>query len=190
MATASKALSVALTVCRGDAHLFVPRTTKFADCVRYNTFMNRLNKKRQLSPLEQFADRCIHWIGSPASLIVHSLFFITSLTLGVFGVPWVAVLLVLNTTVSLEAIYLAILIQISINRNTKSLEEVEENIDEIQENVGDIEESLEELELDGEEESHLGEGGRIIDPEPDPVATMAVTSRSALENFGGMENIK
>ena len=72
------------------------------------------------------------WIGSPASLVVHTLFFASAFILGIAGVPWDRVLLVLTTIVSLEAIYLSIFIQMSVNRNTESLRDVEENLDEIQ----------------------------------------------------------
>ncbi len=58
------------------------------------------------------------------------------------------VLLVLTTLVSLEAIYMAIFIQMAVNRNTQSLYEVEEDIEEIQEDVGEIQEDVGEIQED------------------------------------------
>lgn len=68
--------------------------------------------------------------------------------MGFVGVPWNDILLVLTTIVSLEAIYLAIFIQISVNRNTQSLLEVEEDIDEIQEDIDEIQEDVDEIQED------------------------------------------
>ncbi len=91
-------------------------------------------------------DRIIAWIGSVPSLIFHSCVFTGFLLLTLWGpFPRDLVLLVWNTIVSLEAIYLAIFIQFTVNRNTKSLREVEQDIDEIQEDVDEIQEDVEEL---------------------------------------------
>ena len=91
------------------------------------------------------------WIGSPASLIVHTILFISSFGAVWFGyISFESMLLVLTTIVSLEAIYLAIFIQMTINFTTASLEEVEQDIDEIQEDVGEIQEDVEELQEDVE----------------------------------------
>jgi chromosome segregation ATPase len=53
--------------------------------------------------------------------------------------------------VSLEAIYLSILIQIAVNKNTESLEEVEEDLDEIQEDLEEIAEDVDEIQEDIDE---------------------------------------
>jgi low affinity Fe/Cu permease len=99
-------------------------------------------------PTERFTT----WIGSTESLVVHTIFFIAAFGVGFFHfATWELVLLVLTTVVSLEAIYLAIFIQITVNRNTESLREVEEDIDEIQEDVEDIGEDIEGLEKDVDE---------------------------------------
>jgi uncharacterized protein YoxC len=60
-------------------------------------------------------------------------------------------LLVLTTVVSLEAIYLAIFIQFTVNRQAQSLKEVEEDVESIQENVEELEEHVEEIKEDVEE---------------------------------------
>lgn len=98
--------------------------------------------------LERSAARFTDWIGSTSSLIVHSIAFLVSFMLVFLGVSVDKVLLVLTTAVSLEAIYLAIFIQMTVNRNTQSLEEVEEDIDEIQEDVQGIEKDIDEIQED------------------------------------------
>ncbi len=91
-------------------------------------------------------------IGSVPSLIVHTIFFAVAFFLGVFGVfTWDNVLLILTTVVSLEAIYLAIFIQMSVNQNTESLREVEEDVDEIQEDVDEIQKDIDAIEQDVDE---------------------------------------
>ena len=91
------------------------------------------------------------WIGSPSSLIVHTVLFVSSFAAVWFGyISFQSMLLVLTLIVSLEAIYLSIFIQMTINFTTASLEEVEQDIDEIQEDVGEIQEDMEELQEDVE----------------------------------------
>lgn len=91
------------------------------------------------------------WVGSRSSLFVHTVLFLAAFALIVFGYQADRVLLVLTTIVSLEAIYLSIFIQMSVNRNTESLEEVEEDIDEIQEDVDEITEDIEDIQEDVDE---------------------------------------
>jgi len=99
-----------------------------------------------------FVERLTGWIGSIPSLIVHTFIFIGAFIAGVLGFEsWELILLVLTTIVSLEAIYLAIFIQMTVNRNTESLKEVEEDIDEIQEDVEELSEDLDEIQEDIEE---------------------------------------
>jgi hypothetical protein len=116
-------------------------------------------------------DRIVSSIGSVPSLIIHSLIFAGFFVIAALGlVSFEIMLLVLTTLVSLEAIYLAIFIQITVNRHTKSLLEVEEDLDEIQEDVEelgedveDIQEDIEEIQEDFEE---LGEDGQHLVREP------------------------
>jgi uncharacterized protein YoxC len=94
----------------------------------------------------------ITWIGSVPSIIFHSVVFLGFLTVTLLGVvSRDLILLIWNTIVSLEAIYLAIFIQFSVNRNTASLREVEEDIDEIQEDVEGLGEDVDEIQEDIEE---------------------------------------
>ncbi len=106
--------------------------------------------KAKAKPL--FVESITAWIGSVPSLIAHTLVFIGAFVAGALGLEsWELILLVLTTIVSLEAIYLAIFIQMTVNRNTESLKEVEEDIDEIQEDVEELSEDLDEIQEDIEE---------------------------------------
>ena len=92
------------------------------------------------------------WIGSVASLIVHTFLFIVSFLAGIFHVAdWNTILLVLTTIVSLEAIYLSIFIQMTVNRHAEELEDVSEDIDEIQEDVDEIQKDVDEIQGDVDE---------------------------------------
>jgi uncharacterized protein YoxC len=85
-------------------------------------------------------------------LLFHSILFSFFLVLTITQpAERTSILLIWNTIVSLEAIYLAIFIQFTVNRNTRSLEEVEEDIDEIQEDVEELGEDVDEIQEDIEE---------------------------------------
>ena len=102
----------------------------------------------QKTPLENV----VTWIGSPASVVIHTLAFVGFFGAALFNlVSFDRMLLVLTTLVSLEAIYLAIFIQMTVNQHTASLREVEENIDEIQEDVEEISEDIDEIQEDVDE---------------------------------------
>jgi peptidoglycan hydrolase CwlO-like protein len=101
--------------------------------------------------LEKIAIRATRWIGSIQSLIVHTIIFIVSFALVAFGVPFDRVLLVLTTVLSLEAIYLSIFIQMSVNRSERRLHAVSKDIDEIQEDIEEISEDVHEMQEDIEE---------------------------------------
>jgi peptidoglycan hydrolase CwlO-like protein len=103
-----------------------------------------------------FVENITRWIGSVTSVIVHTTLFIGAFVVGLVHLAaWDSVLLILTTIVSLEAIYLAIFIQISVNQNTESLREVEEDVDEIQKDIDAIEQDVDEIqEGDAEEERH------------------------------------
>lgn len=101
--------------------------------------------------IDSLAEKVTLWIGSPTSLVLHTLLFIAVLLLPAFGFALEKALLILTTAVSLEAIYLALFIQMSINRNTAQLEAVEEDLEDIQEEVEDISEDVEEMQKDVEE---------------------------------------
>ena len=85
------------------------------------------------------------WIGSGTSLAVHTIAFVTFFSLSFLRfLSWDLMFLILTTIVSLEAIYLAIFIQMTVNRQAAELAEVSEDVDEIQEDIEEIGEDLEE----------------------------------------------
>ena len=92
------------------------------------------------------------WIGSPASLVVHTIIFIGFFLAVHFDYfEYQEMLLVLTTIVSLEAIYLSVFIQMTINYTTQELAEVSEDIEEMQEDIGELQEDVEEISEDVEE---------------------------------------
>ena len=103
-------------------------------------------KMKNSTTLEGLSQKMTNAIGTTDSLVVHTVLFIGIFTLGFLGVSVDQILLVLTTIVSLEAIYLAIFIQMTVNRTTASLASVEEDIDDIQEDVDDIQEDVDSLE--------------------------------------------
>ncbi len=103
------------------------------------------------SVAEVIAEKFTSWLGSTTSIVVHTIVFIAAFAFVLFGVPLDTVLLTLTTVVSLEAIYLALFIQMSVNKNTKSLADVEEDIEEIAEDVEEIQEDVEGIEKDIDE---------------------------------------
>jgi len=89
------------------------------------------------------------WIGSVSSLVVHTVLFVISFAAALIGyIGWDTMLLVLTTVVSLEAIYLAIFIQMTVNRQTEELAEVSHDVDEIQEDIDEIQEDVDEIQDD------------------------------------------
>ncbi len=91
-------------------------------------------------------------VGSPKSIIVHTILFALSFFAAFSGyITFDRMLLILTTIVSLEAIYLAIFIQMTINYQGQDIAEVQEDIDEIQEDVEEISEDVGELQEDLEE---------------------------------------
>lgn len=81
-------------------------------------------------------------MGTPWSILAHSIFFASFFGLMFLGVDSDTVMLILTTAVSLEAIYLSLFIQMSVNKNTESLSGVEDDLDKTQEDVEDIEGAL------------------------------------------------
>jgi len=92
------------------------------------------------------------WVGSLQSIVIHTIVFILSfatVALGVFSFD--RMLLVLTTILSLEAIYLSLFIQMTVNYTTETIEEVQEDVGEIQEDMGEIQEDIDEMQEDVEE---------------------------------------
>jgi uncharacterized membrane protein len=108
------------------------------------------SSKRKIK-LEKSAEQATKWIGSTKSLIAHTVIFIVAFILPFFGISFERVLLVLTTIVSLEAIYLAIFIQMSVNKNSADIEDIQENVEDIQEEIEEIGEDVEEIQKDVDE---------------------------------------
>ena len=98
--------------------------------------------------VENFSQKMTRSIGSPTSIIIHTILFIGIFVLKLFNFSTEDVLLILTTLVSLEAIYLSIFIQMTVNQHSEDLEEVSEDIEDIQENVEEIQEDVEEISED------------------------------------------
>ncbi len=107
--------------------------------------MKKKNKKST-----DFAEKLTNSVGSIRSLIIHTIFFIGIFSLRFLEVPVSDILLILTTIVSLEAIYLSILIQITVNKQGQELEEVSEDIEEIQQDVDEIQRDVDEIQEDVE----------------------------------------
>ena len=120
--------------------------------------------KVPLNKLEMLALSVTRGVGSVTSVIIHTFMFTGAFALVFFGFDFDRVLLVLTTIVSLEAIYLSIFIQMSVNKNTQSIASVEKDIDEIQENIDEIQEDVEEIAEDVEHiEEHVEDIQENID---------------------------
>jgi len=99
-----------------------------------------------------FVEKITMWVGSVPSLLLHTTLFVGCFVLAILGdVSWDVMLLLLTTIVSLEAIYLSIFIQMTVNRHAQELAEVSEDVDEIQEDIDEIQEDVEEITHDVDE---------------------------------------
>ena len=120
--------------------------------------MDYIPRKRDMIKLRKFPERAIKWIGSIGSLVIHTILFASSFLLSSFKiVPFEQMLLVLTTIVSLEAIYLSIFIQMSVNRSNQFIEIIHEDVDEINENIDEISENIDEMQKEDEEEEENDE---------------------------------
>lgn len=107
---------------------------------------------KRRNPVEEAALSITRSVGSPTSIVVHTILFAGSfLAVNFDFISFDRMLLVLTTIVSLEAIYLAIFIQMTINYTTQAVEEVAEDVEEIQEDIDEIQEDVDELQEDVEE---------------------------------------
>jgi len=100
---------------------------------------------KNMENLEKLSDKLTNWIGTPVSIVAHTLFFVGIFVLKIFGVSVDQILLILTTAVSLEAIYLSIFIQMSVNKTKMKIAGVEKDIDDIQEGVQEISEDIEDI---------------------------------------------
>ena len=126
-------------------------------------------KERQKIIMEQGSKNVTKWIGSTQSVLLHTLLFLICFILPLIGIMTLErMLLVLTTVVSLEAIYLSIFIQMSLNMNNESIGIIQEDIVEIQKDVDEIGEGIDEM-LEDEEE--------VAESEEEIVASIKVLQR-------------
>jgi low affinity Fe/Cu permease len=101
-----------------------------------------------MEKLEKLSERLTVWLGTPVSILVHTFIFIGIFLLKLIGFSVDQILLILTTAVSLEAIYLSIFIQMSVNKTKIKIAGVEKDIDDIQEDVQEISEDIEDINED------------------------------------------
>ena len=112
-------------------------------------FTDAINGPRRL---QKTALAITRWVGSPPSIVVHTVLFAASFAAAL--THWISfdrMLLILTTIVSLEAIYLAIFIQMTLNVTNEAVEDIGEDVVEMQEDIGEIQEDVDELQEDVEE---------------------------------------
>lgn len=148
--------------------------------------------KKVLTEVDTVAERFTSWIGSPSSIILHTVVFIAAFALVLFDVPFDSILLILTTAVSLEAIYLALFIQMTVNKNTQSLADVEEDIEDIAEDVEGIEKDIDEIEKDIDEIQEDVEGIEKDEQEDDlhDEATMVTLNQLQTDMKKLMEDLQ
>lgn len=100
--------------------------------------------------VEKLAVTVTEWLGTPISIAVHTAVFILAFLSYFLGVQFEIVLLVMTTFLSIEAIYLSLFIQLSVNVTKQSIEGVEEDLGEIQEDVQGLEGGFGEIQEDFE----------------------------------------
>ncbi|MFA4818287.1 MAG: DUF948 domain-containing protein [Patescibacteria group bacterium] len=136
------------------------------------------------SKFDQRTSQATTWIGSKSSIIIHTMLFIACLALVGFGVSTEKVLLILTTAVSLEAIYLSIFIQYSVNQQTRTLKDVAEDIEEVTEDVDELTEEVEEISEDVEEISEdMGEISEDVEELSDSLANRANLQPASVGNL-------
>ena len=116
--------------------------------------------------MHELAKKITQWIGTPQSIIVHTIFFVAMLSWFYVDVPnRDHILLVLTTVVSLEAIYQMLFLQLTVNQHGKELTEVKTAMDEVTETVEEMQETVEEVQEtvgDIHESSHEDEASAVV----------------------------
>lgn len=142
--------------------------------------------KESTALIDVVSDRIMIGVGSTTSLIIHTILFIAAFASHLlFNWQFNTILLVLTTIVSLEAIYLAIFIQRSVNQQAERLEEVEEALDEVEETLDDVEESIEDVEesLNEAEEDIEGIPADTLKQLQKPMADLANQMKELVEEL-------
>jgi len=94
--------------------------------------------------MEKFAQKVTHWLGTPASLAFHTVFFFGMLLWCILDKKdRETLLLIFTLAVSLEAIYQMIFLQMTANKQGKELTEVKSTVAEVHESVETVQEAVE-----------------------------------------------
>ena len=154
------------------------------------TFEKKKVRFRSHDGIRKTALNITKWIGSPLSIIIHSVAFVVAFWASFVGlISFDRMLLVLTTIVSLEAIYLSLLIQMTINYTTQSIEEVAEDIEEIQEDVEELHEDVEDISEDMEEINEGEEEEEARDREQkDTLATIHSDLKRLVEDVNRLKS--
>lgn len=114
-----------------------------------------VKRHKQNKRFHNLSFQVTYWIGTPISILIHTLFFGGIFLLRLFRVDTESILLILTTAVSLEAIYLAIFIQMSVNRQASSLASLEDDLEDIQDDVDDISEDIDQIQAEDQEDDQV-----------------------------------
>ena len=136
--------------------------------------------------IDSLTDRLMRAVGTTASLLLHTLIFLFFLSSHwFFGLDFDTILLVLTTVVSLEAIYLAIFIQRSVNQQSLRLNEVEEALDDVEESIDEVEETLDDVEeaLDEAEEDIADIAKDTVKQMEEPLDEVVAEMKKMLKEF-------
>lgn len=93
--------------------------------------------KKRRSTLEKLSIKATRWIGTPQSILIHTILFIGIFTLTpMFGLD--RVLLIFTTALSIEAIYIGLLVQMTVASSREEIKEVAEDVEDILEDTEDL----------------------------------------------------
>ncbi len=111
-------------------------------------------------------------IGTPVSLLLHSVVFLAFLSLPYLGLGLQSeqVNIFFTTLLSLEAIYLAIFIQMSVNRSNQTIQNLSEDIDDLSEDLDEIGEDIVDIQGDID---YMTEEDELIESSSNSHATMS-----------------
>lgn len=77
------------------------------------------------------AESVAEWTGSTRSIVIHTIAFFVIFATYFIGISFSTILLVLTTLVSLEAIYLSILVQMTVNKHSRHLKKHSDDLEKI-----------------------------------------------------------
>ena len=140
-------------------------------------------KIKLLGQFEGLIIRISEWVGTPESILIHTILFISTFAFRLIGVPLETIFLALTTVISLEAIYLSLFIQMSVNRSNLAIEEISEDVDDIIEDIDDLDKDLDHLQHDIDEMSEdIDEISEDVDDITESVTNTIKTSTVVSNN--------